>query len=636
LWLNLHLPDFKKNQNPMAGKNSSLSATDFAAQSYDYVIVGGGTAGLVVAARLSENANISVGVIEAGTDRSEDVLVRAPLLHTELYEKPEYDWLYKTTPQGKNSKVHAWPRGKLLGGSSSINFSMLAKPSKLCIDSWAALGNPGWDWEGMLPYYRKFMTLNPPPADTAQLLDTTRMQKWIADGNGPIQASWPPLEYTSFQQQMGPEVGKSLGLRDEDADIGASTGYYDQALSVDMKKGRRSSAVYEFYHPNAHRKNLSLVMDAMTQRIVFGDDTSNGEKVATGVEFVVDGKKYTVGVKKEIVICAGTIGSAQLLELSGIGNKSLLEKHGIKCLVDNPNVGENLQDHIMSGISYETVPGVATIEDLKKAGVMEMLIGEYEKAPIGLLVNQLTSSIFASLSSIIEDKAKLKEKVDAMVPSSKTSGDSAEAKAMKIHRDRLLDPDACSLWFISLPGGIDLRNTSHGSGIFNHSDPGNYFMTAVGLSHPMSRGSTHIQSADVNVMPLMDPRYLSNAADLALLAEGLRYLDAKLIHTEPMASNIKDGPNGTKKKMPAYEGFALDKVEEHAQNYLSTQWHIMSSCSMLPKEDGGVVDPKLKVYGIANVRVIDASIIPLEVQANIQTSVYAVAEKGADLIKESW
>jgi choline dehydrogenase len=532
--------------------------------------------------------------------------------------------------------VHAWPRGKVLGGSSSINFSMLAKPSKGCIDNWAALGNPGWDWEGMLPYYRKFMTLNPPPPDTAKHLDTTRMQKWIANGNGPIQASWPPLEYTSFQQQMGPEVGKALGLRDENADIGASTGYYDQALSVDMKEGRRSSAVYEFYHPNAHRKNLSLVLDAMTQRIVFSDNALNGEQVATGVEFVVDGKKYTVAAKKEIIICAGSIASPQLLELSGIGNKSLLEKHGINCLVDNPNVGEHLQDHIMSGIAYEAVPGVATIEDLRKPGVMEMLIGEYEKAPIGLLVNQMTSSIFASFSSVIEDKSKLRDKVDAIVPSAQTSGNSAEAKVMKIHRDRLLNPDACSLWFITLPGGVDLRNTTHGSGIFDHKDPGNYLSTAVGLSHPLSRGSTHIQSPDINVMPLMDPRYLSNTADLALLAEGLRYLDSKLIHAEPMASKIKDGPDGTKKKMPSYESFTLDKAEEHAQNYLSTQWHLMSSCSMLPKDDGGVVDPKLKVYGVANVRVVDASIIPMEVQANIQTSVYAVAEKGADLIKETW
>jgi choline dehydrogenase len=258
------------------------------------------------------------------------------------------------------------------------------------------------------------------------------------------------------------------------------------------------------------------------------------------------------------------------------------------------------------------------------------------KAPIGVLVNQMTSSIFCPFSDVIGDKSKLKEKVDAIVPLSQTEGNSASAKALKIHRDRLLDPEACSVWFITLPGGTDMRNVDHGSGVFNHKDPGNYLSTAVGLSHPMSRGSTHIQSADVNEHPRMDPRYLSHAADIALLAEGLRYLDSKLVHVEPYASLLKDGPNGTKKKMPVSESFSPDRAEEHAKQFLSTQWHIMSSCSMLPKEDGGVVDPKLKVYGTANVRVIDASIIPMEVQANIQTSVYAVAEKGADIIKKTW
>jgi choline dehydrogenase len=480
------------------------------------------------------------------------------------------------------------------------------------------------------------MTLNPPPEDTAKLLDTTRMQKWIGDGNGPIQASWPPLEYTSVVQHMGPETGKNLGLRNENADIGASTGYYDQALSADIKLGRRSSAVYEYYHPNAQRKNLSLVIDAMTQRVVFGDKDASGEVVATGVEFVVQGEKYSVSAKREVILCAGTIGSPQILELSGIGSKSILEKYEIKCLVDNPNVGEHLQDHIMSGLAYEAVPGVTTIEDLKKPGVMEMIIGEYQKAPVGILVNQMTSSIFAPFCDVLEDKSKLQEKVDAIVPVSQTLGNSGEAKAMKIHRDRLLNPDACSIWLISFPGGANFQGVEHGSGVFSHDCPGNYLSTAAGLSHPMSRGSTHIQSADVNVHPRMDPGYLSHPADAALLAEGLRYIDTKLAHVEPFASNVKDGPNGTKKKMSLNESFSPEKAEEHVQNNISTQWHIMSSCSMLPREDGGVVDPKLKVYGTANLRVVDASIIPMEVQANIQTSVYAVAEKGADLVKETW
>jgi choline dehydrogenase-like flavoprotein len=134
----------------------------------------------------------------------------------------------------------------------------------------------------------------------------------------------------------------------------------------------------------------------------------------------------------------------------------------------------------------------------------------------------------------------------------------------------------------------------------------------------------------------MDPRYLSHPADVDVLARATRFIDAKVIHTEPLASKIKDGPNGSKLLMPTFKDFSPEKAEDFVQNNISTQWHILGTCSMLPREDGGVVDPKLKVYGTANVRVIDASIIPLEVQGNIQTAVYAVAEKGADLVKATW
>lgn len=537
-------------------------------------------------------------------------------------------------PQGPHERVHAWPRGKLLGGSSSVNFSMIAKPSKTCIDDWAALGNPGWDWDGLLPYYRKFMTLNPPPADTGKTLDTTRMQKFIGDGNGPIQASWPPLEYTSIIQKTSPTMADSLGLKGGDSvTIADSTGFYDQALAIDMKTGRRSSVLYDYYLANASRPNLFVITDAMAKRIVFSEADKDGKKVATGVNFAVQGQDYSASAKKEVILCCGTIQSPQLLELSGIGSKSILEKYGITVLVDNPGVGENLQDHVMTGIAYEAAEGVPTVEDLKLPGVMEMLIGEYLKVPVGPLVNQLTSCFYTSYSDTLDDKSKLKEKVEKLIPDSQTTGKGL-AKQMKIQRDRLLNSKDCAFWFTPFPGGMDLRNVSHGAGIFDHKDSGHYLGFAAALTHPLSRGSTHIQSPDVNVAPIMDPRYLSHPADLAILAEGIKHVDSKMTNAKPFADLLKGGSNAT--KMPTFETFSHEKAEDHVQEHLSTQWHILGTCSMLPEEDGGVVDPTLKVYGTANLRVVDASIIPLEVQGNIQTAVYALAEKGADLVKETW
>ena len=474
------------------------------------------------------------------------------------------------------------------------------------------------------------MSLNRPTPEVEKLLDTSRMQAWIGDGDGPIQVSWPPAEYTTAVQQVAPEWAENLGLRSKSAAIGDSTGYYDQALSINMKAGRRSSAVYEYYQPNANRANLCLITEAMAHRIVFCDNDSNGEKVATGVEFAVQGHRYTASAKREVILCAGTIQSPQILELSGIGSRSILEKHGIEVLVDNAGVGENLQDHVMSGLAYEAVSGVPTVEDLKQPGVIDMLIGEYLKTPVGLLVNGMTSSVYMSYSDILDDKSKLKQNVDSLVPNPQSLGNMGLSKQIKIHKDRLLNPADCAVWLIPFAGGSDLSSVSQGSSAFAHPDSEHYLTFAVALTHPLSRGSSHIQSPDATVHPTIDPRYMSHPADVHVLAQAVRMLNAKLIHTEPLASKL------TGRKQPTYQSFSPDTAEDFVQKFLSTQWHILGTCSMLPREDGGVVDPKLKVYGTANLRVIDGSIIPLEVQGNIQTAVYAVAEKGADLVKATW
>ena len=480
------------------------------------------------------------------------------------------------------------------------------------------------------------MSLNRPSPDPESQLDTARMRKWIANGDGPIQAAWPVTEYSTIVQQIAPETAKNLGIKSQDAEITDSTGFYDQALAIDMKSGRRSSSVYGYYLPNAHRKNLSLIMDAMVHRIVFSDEDSNKDKTATGVEFVVDGQTYTASAKKEVILCAGTVQSPQILELSGIGSKSILEREGIKVVVDNPGVGENLQDHVMTGIGYEVVSGVPTFEDFKKPGVMEALIAEYMKNPVGPLVNQLTSSIYLSYSDLLDDKSQLQQAVESLIPESETTGNTALAKQLKIHRDRLLNPADCVAWLVLFAGGGDFSQVHRGPGLFDHSDPGNYLNCSVGLTHPLSRGASHIQSSDVNTHPLMDPRYLSHPADIDILAHAVRFIDTKVVHAEPLASKIKDGLNGRKLTMPTFKDFLPKNAEGFVKNNVSTQWHILGTCSMLPRKDGGVVDPKLKVYGTANVRVVDASIIPFEIQGNIQTAVYAVAEKGADLIKATW
>ncbi|RFU31704.1 hypothetical protein B7463_g4633, partial [Scytalidium lignicola] len=305
-------------------------------------------------------------------------------------------------------------------------------------------------------------------------------------------------------------------------------------------------------------------------------------------------------------------------------------------MVDNPGVGENLQDHLVTGLVYEAMPGVPTVEDLKKPVVMELLISEYLKNPVGPLVNNLTSSTYMPYCDLLDDVSTLQETVEAKLPASHLSSNTGFAKQMKIHKKRLLSHVDCVAWLFPYPGGASFSKPDYGTGLWDYSDPDNYLAFAVSLTHPLSRGSIHIQSSNVNDHPSIDPRYLSHPADIDVLAKGLKLIDSKLAYTEPLASKLKDGPDGRKKLMPSYGSFSPDNVEEYVQKYSQTNWHILGTCSMLPQKDGGVVDPTLRVYGTKNLRVIDASIIPLQVQGNIQTAVYAVAEKSADLIKEAW
>lgn len=304
--------------------------------------------------------------------------------------------------------------------------------------------------------------------------------------------------------------------------------------------------------------------------------------------------------------------------------------------MDNPGVGENLQDHVVTATAYEAMPGVPTAEDLKKPGAMDFLIGEYLKNPVGPLVSGITSSIYMPYCDLLDDKSTLQETIEAILPASHISGGTGWVQQMKIHKERFLSPVDCVVWFVPFPGGTDFSKQDHGAGMFEHSDPGNYLTFGVGITHPLSRGSSHVRSRDPDDHPIIDPYYLSHPADIDILAKGLKIVDSKLTITEPLASKLKDGPKGRKKLMPTCESFSPDNAEEYVQKYTNSQRYILGTCLMLPKKDGGVVDPKLRVYGTKNLRVIDASIMPCEVQGNIQTAVYAVAEKGADLVKETW
>lgn len=252
---------------------------------------------------------------------------------------PDYDWGFKTIPQAAlNNRIIAQPRGKVLGGSSAINFMKVAHPSRDDIDNWQRLGNIGWNYETLKPYYRKFETYNPPDASRAADLGSEIIDPSLHGSSGPVQFTLP--HSTGPLDHAWRPTFRELGLEaKDDPRRGATLGAYSVLRSIDSS-GKRSTAAYAFYYPNASRANLKVLTNSHVDKIIF----DSGElAVATAVSISLFGQKYVVPITNEVILCAGAFLSPKILELSGIGSKRLLGMNNIPVVVENSNVGENLQ-----------------------------------------------------------------------------------------------------------------------------------------------------------------------------------------------------------------------------------------------------------------------------------------------------
>ncbi|CZR64279.1 related to choline dehydrogenase [Phialocephala subalpina] len=601
---------------------------------FDYVIIGGGTAGLTIAARLTEDPAVQVAVLEAGEKRLDDPQINIPGLMNTLYGDDKYDWNFKTTPQpGLNDRTLAWPRGKLLGGSSAINFMMVSHASRADIDNWEKLSNPGWNFDALQPYYHKAETFNPPSEATAKALGTSIMDTKLHGTSGPVQ--------TSFSESPGDldkawgRTFKILGLGPEsDPRDGNTLGGYSLPKYMD-KQAKRSHAGLVIYAPNAGRENLTVLTGAFVKKIEF--DTSGEVPIATGVRYVAEGKGRFVRVKEkaEIILAAGAVQSPQILELSGVGDRERLEKLGIKSVVDNPNVGENLQDHPLLGFAYEVQDGIPTAEMIKQPGVLGWAVNEWATKGAGPLTTGVTGTAFLSHDSLTLSalESRLQELLKT-VPIPNTPG---LQKQLQLQAETLLNNREADIQYNFGATGVNPSAWNDVSQLFNHNDAGGYASIVTALTHAFSRGSIHIQSSDPFVPPLIDPRYLSHPIDLELLTLGLLFTQT-IAKTYPLADLLKDNEVGDGKKIqPAFnvEGrLSEERAREIVRESMITSFHPVGTCSMLPREIGGVVDSRLRVYGTRGVRVVDASVVPLHVRGNITSVVYAVAERGADIIKE--
>jgi choline dehydrogenase len=513
-----------------------------------------------------------------------------------------------------------------------INFGVLTYPSKREIDTWNRLGNPGWTWDDLFPYFLKSETYNPPAKDTVAASKSAYVELDAHGQKGPIK--------TSFSNNSGPfndafrPTMENLGCKIRgDPKKGETIGAYTHPLSVDPETATRSYAVTAYYSPNAQRPNLSVLTGAISTKIVFEKDPRESDLKATGVAFLKDGNQHVVLVNRELLVCGGTLGSPHLLELSGIGSPSILEKIGIEALIENENVGENLQDHICTSHMFEAVDPALLGPNMLDPAVFQAALDEYSKSRNGpLAAGGISDLAYIPCADYLptEERNHLLRMIDEALNETPAALDRPGLQQQfEAQRGLLMHPEEAGGQLRLVPGQVDYENSfpvQKMSTTFVGTYPGAFITLLSTILRPFSRGSIHACSKDPTVAPIIDPNILSHPLDHQLLAIQAKFLE-KVAQTEPLASLLKD--SGTS-YYPGIEGTTPDY---RAKRYNSLEWHPCGTCSMLPREKGGVVDHNLRVYGTRNVRVVDASIFPLIPRGNPQSLVYAVAEKAADMIK---
>ncbi len=427
---------------------------------FDYIVVGAGSAGCVVASRLSESGEHQVLLIEAG-GRDNSINIRIPVLVANILRDQQFTWPFMTEPQlHANGKEHLWVRGKVIGGSGSINGSIYVRGDPLEYDAWSAQGCKGWSYAELLPHFKRFESF--PSGDPA-----------VRGHDGPIGVR--QLDEFSELSQAFLEAADAAGYR-KVSDYNDGKHYEGTAYTqLSTRRGLRSNSAHEYLRPASKRKNLTILTEATTTCVL-----TQGKR-ATGVEFLHQGKLSSVRARREVILSAGALQSPKLLELSGIGNSDLLHRHGIAVTHHLPGVGENLRDHTDVRLSFECAKPI-TINDVMNSPWLKLKEGlKFIFKREGLLTISSTT-----VRAIIKSNPELKQ------------------------------PD---LTLRLLPrSGKDRYARSRRYG----SDDYSGFSIGVTVLQPRSIGTVHIGSNDPLQQAVMDPRYLSAEDDVRLVMHGIR------------------------------------------------------------------------------------------------------------------
>lgn len=525
-------------------------------------------------------------------------------------------------------------RGKMLGGSSGINFSALFYPSKAGMDAWAALGNPGWEGESVLPYLRKFHTFHPPTNATTDVIKLDYLDHSIQGKDGPVHAFFGDSYSPGNQAWM--DTFRELGYEiNSDPITGQAISAFTNLHSVHPETRERSYSRTAYYDDEtAKRPNLHVLVETLVEKILLVEESSSSAVVATGVQIrTKDGERHTITAKDEVILSAGAINSPQILELSGIGQKERLESFGIPVVIDNPNVGENLQDHPSSHISFELADGIMSGDALASPEAAKPLLDLYQSSRAGPLGGTWLSAAympFVDASGPVSEQ-EIKTLIANYIDSNRANLSRGQEQQYELLSKILQDPKESSGEYLYLPFQINMREMLTLSDLLNKKDtPGQFLTIMVMLNHPFSRGHVHITSADPTAKPIFDLQLLSHPLDVEILGRHTQFIE-KIASTEPLASMLKKDGQRIPSGRTAHN---LEEAKDIVKDRVITVFHPAGTCAMMPREIGGVVNERLIVHGTRNLRVVDASIFPLEPLGNIQSVVYLVGEKASDIIKE--
>jgi len=539
----------------------ATSTTDNAA-AFDYIIVGAGSAGCVLANRLSEDPRNKVLLIEAGP-RDSSINFRVPLMVVNLLKNPDVTWPLVTEPQkALNGRTQLWTRGRVLGGSSSINGNVYVRGDPWIFNSWAEMGAPGWGWDDMMPYFK-------------------RMETYVSGGDdryrgrsGPIGA----VKLDRFDELADAFLAGSCEAGHRLVDDYNDGSYEGTAyLQYSTRHGLRSSTSWSYLRPVRRRPNLAVWTETEVARVL----VENG--VAVGVECRRGGEMVKASAAAEVILSAGPVMSPKLLELSGYGNPEILTSHGIEVKRNLPGVGENLQDHPNTRLTFECSKPI-TINDVLQNPIVRIKQGvKYILFRKGLLSICSATAHTVMLSRPDETSPDLKIQLQPF------SG-----------RDRYA------------------RRPQDGL------DPHSGFTIGVMGLKPKSRGYVHVSSADPFAYPKIDPRYLEHPDDAEVLLKGIKAV--RDVASRPSMRQLI-----VKETRPGDNVVTDDEIMAYIRETTQTTWHIVGSCRMGTDAEA-VVDPDLRVHGVQKLRVVDSSVFPTIPSSNTNAPTIALAEKASDLI----